>query len=375
MNAITTPVAAAATPSTRMTRLRRPAALTAALAVALGGAVVVASPAIAGTDPAPSFKVMDDHDSPNPLDAVGGLVFYKAADLGWAVDGISLDDIDDLDYTVESGTSYAPSFQLVITGKGVKASAPDAAAYGRLVWEPYMQAGSLDANQGVYTDVQDGMWWTSKIASGAGSQSDPQPLSFFNEGGDAGWSDVAVNAVAIHQGGTTDSTSLVTDVEFNGSEVPLGNEDTTPFDQAYVDAATAPLAGQVTDLTTYKRTHTHTDAAYDALADQVAMLEDAAADTALATKAKAPFTINGTLKVGKKLAVSGTKVPGFSYSYQWYVAGDAVSKATASTYTLPKSAAGHSVAVKVKATYKDSAGKSHSVTTTSRVLTKVLVVK
>ena len=219
------------------------------------------------------------------------------------------------------------------------------------------------------------MWWTSKIASGPGSQDLPQPLEFFNEGGDAGWSDVAVNAIAIHQGGTTDVTSLVTDVAFNGSEIPLGTTDATPFDQADIDAATVPLEGQVTELTKYKSTHTRTDAAYNALAAQVTTLKNAAADTALATKAKAPFTINGTLKVGKKLAVSGTKVSGVSYTYQWYVAGESVSKATGSTYTLPKSAAGHSVAVKVKATYKDSAGKSHSVTTTSRVLTKVLVVK
>ena len=44
-----------------------------------------------------------------------------------------------------------------------------------------MQDGALDVNNGVYTDLEDGVWWTNKISNPApGSQSDPQPLQLLH---------------------------------------------------------------------------------------------------------------------------------------------------------------------------------------------------
>ena len=46
-----------------------------------------------------------------------------------------------------------------------------------------------------------------------------------------------VGVADIHQGGTTESTSLVTHVSFNGTAIPLGDADDTPFTQADIDSA------------------------------------------------------------------------------------------------------------------------------------------
>jgi len=386
MNATTSKATTEAS-TTSASRRRRSAALAAALAVAAGGAVVAAGPATAASEDAPSFKAYDEKDSPNPLDVVGGLGFYPGADLGWIVgstdERVTIPDVEDLGYTVSAGDTYtaadgdtyAPSFQLVTTS--------EQNPYARLVWEPYMQKGNLNDSTGTYTNLQDGVWWTNKIASGPGSQSDPQPLEFFRNGGGAGWSDAVVFAIDVHQGKTSPSTHVVKDVMFNGHQVPLGTTDPTPFDEADIAAATAPLntqlsaarstsaklTAQVADLNdevaalrAYRASHAHSNAAYDAKADAL-----------LASRAKSPFSVSGTMKVGKKLTASGTKVSGVHYSYRWYVGGKAVSKATGSTFKLPESAAGHTVLVKVTRTYKDSSNHTTSVTTTERALSKATV--
>lgn len=184
-----------------------------------------------------------DEENPNPFPVTEGLVFYKNADLGWIVE-TTIGDIESLDYTVSHSDSWAPSFQLITHS--------DQYGYARLVWEPYMQSGGLNANAGEYTDLQDGMWWTNKIASGPGSQANPRPLSFFDDAGGAGWTNVGVYAIDLHQGSTTVSTSVVTKVMYNGDSVALGNADATPFDQADLDeavaAATSPLNAQIAGL-------------------------------------------------------------------------------------------------------------------------------
>jgi hypothetical protein len=64
---------------------------------------------------------------------------------------------------------------------------PGLGCFTTLVYEPYFQSGG---NAGVVdntwqhwdataTSPGDGMWWSSKILSGQGSQSDPQPMTFF----------------------------------------------------------------------------------------------------------------------------------------------------------------------------------------------------
>jgi len=232
----------ATTPKTWATRAG--VGTVAALALVAGGIAVQANAS-------PAFPLYDEGDSPNPYNVTEGLVFYRGADLGWIVNA-PIADVDDLAYTVTDSQSFAPSYQLVTLADGPHKGVNKVQGYGRLVWEPYMQAGGLDPETGEYTHLEDGLWWTSQITSGDGSQSHPMPLSFFSNGGGAGWTNVNVLAVAVHQGTTSDVTGVVTKVAYNGTDIPLGNVDTTPFNQsdidAAVDAATGPLLTQITGL-------------------------------------------------------------------------------------------------------------------------------
>lgn len=62
-------------------------------------------------------------------------------------------------------------------------------------------------------------------------------------------------------------------------------------------------------------------------------------------------TISGTVRVGSKVtAMPGTWTAGTTLRYQWYVSGAKVSGATRSTYTLPSTAKGRTLTVKVTGT-------------------------
>jgi hypothetical protein len=306
----------------------------AALALTVGGFALTAN--------ADSAFAPYDEENPNPYSITEGLVFYKNADLGWIVNA-PLADVDSLGYTVADGTSYAPSFQLVATADRLKYNNDSTTTYlphqyTRLVFEPYMQDAELglNANTGAYTDLQDGVWWTNKIPTGPGSQDNPQPLSFFEDGGAAGWDNVHVTAVDVHQGSTTDATSVVTKVSYNGTDIPLGNADTTRFDQADLDNAAAAA------VAAYASTH-HT-------ADGSSIGESRALLSVVPTHGKV---------VGVKLTGSiATKAT--AVKYQWYVSGNPVLGATNATYKVPATAAGKSVSVKVTGTYKNIVFGIHS---------------
>ena len=164
------------------------------------------------------------------------LVFYKAADLGWWVngtDGVALSDVTDLAYTVSNSTAYAPSYQLIVSDpRGVDAQG--VVSYARLVFEPYMQSPVQGPNTGTFTDLEDGLWWGNSVFHGAGvpkttvtgdgSQAAPQTLAFWE---DYFGPNAVVTRVAIHQGSTTDATATVTEVAFDGDSIPLGTPDAT----------------------------------------------------------------------------------------------------------------------------------------------------
>lgn len=330
-----------------------------ALVVGVGGFAAQAANAEGG-----SLAVYDEADSPNPFSLTNALVFYKGADLGWVVN-TPIADVHSLGYTVADGKpvgaateGYAPSFQLVTKS--------DQKSYARLVWEPYQQVGALDANTGAYTDVEDGVWWTNKIANGnPGSQADPQPLSFFYNDGGAGWTNVVVGAITIKQGTTTDVVSTVTKVSFNGTDMALGNADTTPFDSSDVTAATTPLNGQIASQT----------------AQITALQAQLAAKTAeLAAYKASHHTADGT-KIGLSRALlaatpvhgrtvgvklSGTIAKATAVKYQWYLSGIPVAGATKSTYKVPANAKGRSVSVMVTGTSSYITFAIHSNTVTAK---------
>ena len=300
---------------TPKTRSKWPAfAAALALTFALSGVALQSANAAVGDD------IYDEGDSPNPINATNALIFYKGADLGWWINGqdtsIPIADLGAMSYTVEGSTSYAPSFQLITKS--------DQFAYARLVWEAYLQDPAEGPNEGTFTDLQDGLWWTNKIPAGQGSQADPQPLSFFQNNAGAGWTNVVVGAIDLHQGTTTESTSLVTNVTYDGTSIPLGDADATPFDQADVTAA----------VDAYASNHHYQDGT------DLGWARAQLSSTAPAVGSVVQVTRHGIMARAT------------SVKYQWYVGGKPAAGATRSWYTLPAASRGRAVSVLVTGTYK-----------------------
>lgn len=366
----------------------------------LAGGLAVAALVVGGSVAASALDVADEGalvswsegENARPFEIVEGLVFHKGAQINFGtslpgpnpapfkdVDAIApLADIDGLGYTVASSTTYAPSMQLVIT-----ASEHDV-TYARLVWEPYMQDPKQGPNTGEFTNLEDGKWWgnrvfvngtgTSPFGSGEGSQSKPQPLSFFM---DYFGETAEVKAVSIQQGTSTEGTSVITSMEVGGESLDLGLADTTPFGQADIDAALAKVpAGYVTQ--------SELKAANDKIADLEAKLAatekalakadratDKASDRALKAQARAPYRITGSAKAGKTLRAKGKSYKGVNVKYQWYVGGKKAGKKA--TLKLKKAHANKRVRVVVTKSYRDSANKKVTVKQTIHLTSKARV--
>lgn len=325
---------------------------------------------------------IEDGD-PAPFHTTEGLVFYKGASInfgtvaeGKATDLADLSGLTGLAYTVKDSNGYAPSYQIGIAGGDKEVT------YARLVWEPYQQQTSPGDKKGTYTNVQEGVWWaanvwvknpdqsdptkpavkTTPFTGGAdGSQSKPQPLSFFVDYfGDS----TKVAFFGIKQGTTTEATSTVTHLEFQGKTVPLGDVDTTPYDSADITEATAPLNAELTDVKNQlSQTQAALTAANGSTSANQAMVT--ATRNSLYAEQAHRGTIAGTKKVGKTVTAKLIHpVPGATMTYQWYVGGKAVKKATKPTLRLTRSFAGKSLAVKLTTTWIDAARVSHTARTT-----------
>jgi len=99
---------------------------------------------------------------------------------------------------------YQPSVTIVFYRTGTS-------GYANLVSEWYMNGGSA-GQSGTFTAGQTSLWWTNKIASGAGSQSDPQPLAFFS----ALWPTNQIISVGAHPGSTADADTHSTVTAMSG---------------------------------------------------------------------------------------------------------------------------------------------------------------
>lgn len=97
---------------------------------------------------------------------------------------------------------YQPSVTIVFNRFGTS-------GYANLVSEWYMNGGTA-GESGTFSATPSSLWWTNKIASGAGSQSDPQPLSFFVNL----WPTNQLISVGPHLGSaqTSDTHSTVTGI-------------------------------------------------------------------------------------------------------------------------------------------------------------------
>lgn len=161
-------------------------------------------------------------------------------------------------------------------------------------------------------------------------------------------------------------TSTLTHLESGGENVALGDVDTTPYSSADLTAATEPLQNELSNVK-------------DEL-EQTKSALDTAASTSTATQAMVTAmqnrlnreqahrgVISGTLKVGKKVTAALVHaVSGATTTYQWYVNGKKVAKATKATLTLKRSFAGKRLRVKITTTWIDAAAVSHRATTTAK---------
>lgn len=349
----------------------------------LGGAFTTAVPATAESTAYDSWIETGD---PAPFATVDGLVFYKGASINYGkADGnggltpiASLAEVSDLAYTVKDSTGYAPSYQLGIMGGSMNVT------YARLVWEPYQQDTSPGDDKGTYTHVEDGRWWAANVwivnpdptdtahptvkrtpfdGGVDGSQAKPQPLSFFeNYFG----SDTKVAFFGIKQGTTTVVTSTLTKLKFDGKDVALGDVDTTPYSSADITAATDPLQSELSKVKDeLKKTQSALDAAASTSTATQAMVT--VLQNSLYREQAHRGMISGTKKVGKTVTAGLVHaVPGSATTYQWYVNGKKVAKATKATLKLKRSFAGKRLSVKITTTWIDAAAVSHRATTTAK---------
>lgn len=377
-------------------RLRKAAIAAVGAALVAVGAIAV-GPAMAAESTYGSWVEKDDQA---PFETTGGLVFYKDANInfGDGVEGdleplVPLAELDGLSYSVAESTSYSPSYQIGVVN--------DTVTYARLVWEANQQTPSPGDNVGDYVNLEDGLWWganvwegstkTTPFAGGPGSQSDPQPLEFFQDHFGAG---AKVTFFGLAQGSSTDSVSTVTSLGFEGERVPLGAADKTPFDHedvaAKVAAATAPLDAKIADLkaelAAYRASHPLTPA--EARAGYVNSAAAASAKWALVNKgslvaAQNSTTINrakivsitGTVKVGKTVTAKTESITGATHSYQWYLDGTAIKGATKAKLKLARSHGGDSLSVKITTSWTDQLGAKHSVTATAKHLRTAYVAR
>lgn len=112
-----------------------------------------------------------------PVEIVGGLEFNGTH--GTPVDTyhgehVALGGINGLAYTIASNTSGGadPAYVLEVDTLGTS-------GYTTLSAEPYMNGHAIDAS-GTF-DVDGWAFWSSHIASGDGSQAQPEPLSWFEQ--------------------------------------------------------------------------------------------------------------------------------------------------------------------------------------------------
>lgn len=167
-------------------------------------------PCLANFDPATGY-VNPDEVGKEPTQVENGLEFGQGDLIHFPGNGVSVIGLHDLGYTVVSSTGPSPAFKMEV----VQASAPTYATWN---WEPYMNGHNLDAT-GTFSNIENGLWWSSKIISGPGSQSSPIPLAQLA----VIYPSAIVLSFGTGVGSTTNSVAVVSKMTFlcgSGNFVP-----------------------------------------------------------------------------------------------------------------------------------------------------------
>lgn len=166
-----------------------------------------------------------------------------------------------------------------------------------------------------------------------------------------------VSIGARHHSG--EGVGTLKSLTFDGVRYEFGLvKDETPFDQGDVDeavlGATAPLQEQIARLQQEKTALQGQLSAAEKAARAAEKAARKAEDNKLKAQAAMPFSISGTLKVGKTLTAKGKSYAGISVSYRWEVGGKKAG--TKASLKLKKAHAGKSVRLVVTKTYRKSSG-------------------
>lgn len=156
--------------------------------------------------------------------------------------GVSWSSVKGLSYSIRNngtGPEAAYDMEVLTTGTG---------GYTTLVWEPYQNGHPLldDGNWHTFSDLEgsDSLWWSSHIPNPSpGSQSSPQPLSFFQ----SLYPEATISTYGVGQGSNNGgSTTYVDDVAFDGETNNFEPDATTACvaSAVHIQAPRAVIVGQ-----------------------------------------------------------------------------------------------------------------------------------
>lgn len=132
----------------------------------------------------------------------------KAVDIYHPENDVPLAGLDGLAYTIAGNTSGGPDPAYVLE---IHDGTVPNGKYATLSWEPYQNGKAIDAT-GTFSNLESGIWWSSKIANPApGSQSSPQTLAWFEQT----YPSAVVISHGVHLGSASStSVSVVSSVVF-----------------------------------------------------------------------------------------------------------------------------------------------------------------
>jgi len=157
-------------------------------------------------------KFAPNPDETGPAMVAEGAAFSKGTLLHTPVT-VPLAGINGLGYTIVSSDGYDASYKMEILSTGT-------GGYMTLNWSPGANGYANDAT-GTFSNLEDGLWSSSRISTGPGSLSDPITLDAF----ELLYTNANIISYGAGQGTTTNATSVVSDITFLCGTTPFGEEE------------------------------------------------------------------------------------------------------------------------------------------------------
>jgi len=151
-------------------------------------------------------------DETGPAMVAEGAAFSKGTLLHTPV-AVPLAGINGLGYTIVSSDGYDAAYKMEILSTGT-------GGYMTLNWSPEPNGYAYNAT-GTFSNLEDGLWSSSRISTGPGSLSAPITLDAF----ELLYPNANIISYGAGQGTTTNATSVVSDITFLCGTTPFGEEE------------------------------------------------------------------------------------------------------------------------------------------------------